>query len=239
MSPSRTLWTYGHRGRIPQNADSPKERKTLEYIARILIKYDIDPKKFLDCLMEAYKKGESEIEELNIQRRQKKSDSSIFLLTLRKEIIAQFPISIRILQRKKQLEGLMKILSKRKSLTKVINPRIEDLRAWMKNINLKAKVLDIPKPNLVYTRWGNQVYVSNLLIGDGTGTIKISLWNEQINKISEGDTIEIRNGSVANYKGELQIRIARNGSINVVDWKQNIKRALILHGTLNNFYIET
>jgi replication factor A1 len=217
MLTSRTLWTHAQRGRKPQNADSPKERKTLEYIARILIKYDIDPIKFLDCLMEAYKKGESEIEELNIQCRQKKSVSSIFLLTFRKEVIAQFPISIRILQRKKQLESLMKILSKRKSLIKIINPRIEDLRAGMKNVNLKAKVLDIPKPNLVYTRWGNQAYVSNLLINDGTGTMKISLWNEQINKISEGDTIEIRNGSVANYKGELQIRIARNGSIDVID----------------------
>jgi len=97
------------------------------------------------------------------------------------------------------------------------NPRIKDLKAGMKQINLKARVLEIPKSKMVYTRSGMMAYVSNALIADETGSIRISLWNQQINIISEGDLINIKKGKVARFRGERQLRIGRHGSLSIIE----------------------
>jgi ssDNA-binding replication factor A large subunit len=81
----------------------------------------------------------------------------------------------------------------------------------MKKVNLKAKVLEIARPILVFTRFGNYASVANALIADETGMIKLCLWNEQINSISIGDTIQIENASTSTFRGERQLRIGKKG----------------------------
>ncbi len=76
-------------------------------------------------------------------------------------------------------------------------------------------MLEIPKPKTVHTRFGSKACVSNALIADETGSIRISLWNQQINTISEGDVINIENGKVARFRGERQLRIGRHGNLTV------------------------
>ena len=93
---------------------------------------------------------------------------------------------------------------------------IRDLRSGMTQICLNAKVLEIPKPNLVYTRYGNYASVANALIADETGTIRLSLWNEQIGSISAGDTIKIENARIIWFKGQKQLNIGRKGLLNSV-----------------------
>jgi len=88
--------------------------------------------------------------------------------------------------------------------------QIRDLRAGMKEVNLKAKVLEIARPTLVFTRFGNYASVANALIADETGTIKLCLWNEQINSISIGDTVQIENARVSMFRGERQLRIGKS-----------------------------
>jgi len=81
---------------------------------------------------------------------------------------------------------------------------------------VKARVLEISKPREVLTRFGSQAYVSNALIADNAESIELSLWNEQANAVSIGDVIEIENGHVAYFRGKKQLRIGRNGEINIV-----------------------
>jgi replication factor A1 len=83
----------------------------------------------------------------------------------------------------------------------------------MKRINLKAKVLEITKPTLVFTRFGTYAKVANALVSDETGTIKLCLWNEQINLISVGDTLRIENANVSTFRGERQLRIGKHGTL--------------------------
>jgi replication factor A1 len=83
----------------------------------------------------------------------------------------------------------------------------------MIHVNVKAKVLQIPKPKFVVTRYGNCASVTNALIADETGTIKLCLWNAQITSISNGDTIQIENARTCTFKGEKQLSIGRNGTL--------------------------
>jgi hypothetical protein len=132
----KRFWKYQGRGRYSGGPD--KVRKTLEYLARIAVKYDIDANALLGYIREALDKGESEHGVLNIQRREKRKNSAIILLTVGSDVIAQFPISTEIFQREKQLESYMRTIQAKKSHTrKILNPKIEDLRAGMKKICLK------------------------------------------------------------------------------------------------------
>ena len=70
----------------------------------------------------------------------------------------------------------------------------------MRGFNLTAKVVEVPEPNIVYNRVGFPVRVSNVLIADETGKMRMTLWNEQIEMVSEGALIEIKKGRMA-YQG--------------------------------------
>ena len=86
----------------------------------------------------------------------------------------------------------------------------------MKKVSLKAMVLEVPERNRVYTRFGAEAYVANVLLGDETGRIRIAVWNLQIDKVSEGDIVMIENCRVASFRGERQLRIGKHGKITVV-----------------------
>jgi hypothetical protein len=80
-------------------------------------------------------KDESNHEGLNVTCRQKSEDSATLLLTVGSDVVAQFPISTSVFQREKQLESYMRTIQAKKSHTrKILNPKIEDLRAGMKKI---------------------------------------------------------------------------------------------------------
>jgi len=208
------------RGRLPSGMHSYRDGKTLEYLARIAVMRKIDSSKFFNCIVEAWNKEESECKQLVIRCRKRTKDSATFLFTTGRKVIAQFPIPTKILQGNNQLEGYMRIISARASSVKsfgVLNLKIKDLKDGMKQVNLKARVLEIPKPKMVYTKFGTEAHVSNALIADETGTIRISLWNQQINRVSEGDVIKIENGKVARFRGERQLRIGRRGSLSLIE----------------------
>ena len=209
----KQFWRQSSRGRRPGSASSPADRKALAYLAIIAVKYEIDSSELLDRVIEAWKQEESKSKLITIKCRERTEDSAVFLFTIDQDVVAQFPVPNRVLQGKYQLESYTRMISRKAST--VVNPRIEDLRAGMKNVSLKVRVLEIPEPNRVYTRLGTPALVSNVLVGDETGTMRMSLWNQQINAVSEGDEINIENGRVASFRGELQLRVGRNASLSV------------------------
>ena len=112
-------------------------------------------------------------------------------------------------------ENIRRYLVKKAKQSSVLS--IKDLQDKMAQIHLKARVLEISKPNLVYTRYGNCASVANALIADNTGTIKLCLWNEQIHSVSVGDTIQIENARTSTFKGQRQLNIGRKGVLSSVE----------------------
>jgi replication factor A1 len=194
-----------------RNKTSPSE-----YLAFLSIKYEVDPDKLFYAIISASEKGKSTCENLSIERRCKQKNKIILLITKGEKVVAQFPIPEEFL-----MEKTNPIKEIRKTISFHIHPitkdgrphsfRIGDLRMGMKKVNLKAKVLEIAKPTLVFTRFGNYASVANALIADETGTIKLCLWNEQIDSIAIGDTVQIENASTSAFRGEKQLRIGRKG----------------------------
>jgi len=193
------------------------------YLAFLSIKHEVDPDQLFKALISAWENRESTCENLLITCRKKIRDKAIFLVTRGHKVVAQFPISKNFLleeanpiARSRNTDLINGYLA-RKANGRLRSLHIADLRTGMKRISLKAKVQEIPKPKSVFTRFGNYAAVTNALISDGTGDIKLCLWNEQISSISEGDVIQIENASMSKFRGEQQLRIGRNGRVSVLE----------------------
>ena len=211
----KEFWNYSSRGRRPGSDNSYKDRKAIEYLSIIALKYNVKSSEFFDCIVKAWNQEKTKCRKLDIVCRQKTKDSATFLFTSDQDVVSQFSIPTSIFQRKDPLKDCLQMISDRASTEDVVNPKIEDLKAGMKRVNLSARVLEVPEPNRVYTRSGTEAYVSNVLIGDETGKIRMSLWNQQINAISRGVIVRVQNGAVTRFRGDLQLRIGKNGKLSV------------------------
>jgi len=195
---------------------------TPEYLAFLSAKYEVDPDKLFHALISAGRNQRSTCGNLSIRCRGKPQRKTVFLITEGSKVVAQFPIPEEFL-----LEGRIPIKNLRKTnmpgrhlIEKSKEPHplhIRDLRTGMKKVSLKARVLEIPRPTFVFTRFGEYAGVANALIADETGTIKLCLWNEQISSISVGATVQIVNAHVSTFRGERQLRIGRNGMLSIVE----------------------
>jgi replication factor A1 len=191
-----------------------------EYLAFLSMKYEVDADKFYEALISAGKSQKSTCGSLSIERRKEKKDGIILLITKGSKVVAQFPLSKEFLmERNNPIKDARKYsLSTRRGAKEngqVLPFQVKDLRAGMKKISLKAKILEISTPSPVVTRFGNVANVANALVSDESGKIKLCLWNEQIGAVSAGDTVEIENASVSTFKGERQLRIGRKGILRI------------------------
>ena len=193
-----------------------------EYLAFLSIKYGVDSGELFYALISAGENQKSRCGNLSIEYRGKTQDKAIFLIMNDSRVVAQFPVSEEfLLEQSNPIKDFMKTDMIRRHLVKRSKGSrslpIGDLRTGMSHVNLKARVLEIPRPKLVVTRFGNYASVANALIADETGTIKLCLWNEQINSISIGDTIQIENARTSTFRGERQLRIGKKGTLSNIE----------------------
>jgi len=206
-----------------------KERGTLrqkkstlgEHIALLSVKHNIYPSEVFQALIKAKNNEKAVCGALTVEYRGKVKDEIIFLIKKENHAVAQFRVDEQFLLRKDNpFESWMstdKICKKiAKQNTESVFTAVSDLRAGMKKVNVKAEVLEIPKPVQVHTQFGNTVMVVNALVQDETGKIKLCLWEGQINSVTVGENIEIRNAHVCVFRGERQLRLGKKGLLNTL-----------------------
>ncbi len=194
-----------------------QKKSTLgEHIALLSVKHNIYPSEVFQALIKARNNEKAVCGNLVVEYRGKVKDEIIFLIKKDNHAVAQFRVDEQFLLRKDNpFESWMstdKITKKiAKQNTESVFTAINDLRAGMKRVNVKAEVLEIPKPVQVHTQFGNTVMVVNALVQDDTGKIKLCLWEGQINSVTVGENIEIRNAHVCVFRGERQLRLGKKG----------------------------
>jgi replication factor A1 len=62
---------------------------------------------------------------------------------------------------------------------------------------------------------GGSLRVCNATGEDETGTVVVTLWNEDIEKVNEGNTIVIKGGWSQEYNGKMQVSSGKKGTITV------------------------
>jgi replication factor A1 len=94
--------------------------------------------------------------------------------------------------------------------------KISELKAGMRNVSVTGKIDSVGQPRTVNLKAGGTNDVADAVISDESGSIKLSLWGEDINKIQVGDRISIENGYINTFKGENSINIGKFGKLNKV-----------------------
>lgn len=90
--------------------------------------------------------------------------------------------------------------------------KIKDIKDGMGDLNLTGKILEISEIRTFQRKDGNCGKVGNLLLGDDTGTVRVTLWDDKtefLNDVEYGDTVELVNAyareNAFTQKVELQV----------------------------------
>ena len=95
--------------------------------------------------------------------------------------------------------------------------KINELRDGMRKVDIEAQVVQKSETREVRSRYTNETYrVADATLEDETGTITLTLWNEQTEQVNEGDRVKIENGYIKSFRGELQLNSGKYGTLNVL-----------------------
>ena len=95
--------------------------------------------------------------------------------------------------------------------------KINELRDGMRKIDIEANVIQKSETREVRSRYTNETFrVADATIEDETGTITLTLWNEQTDQVNEGDRVKIENGYIKSFRGELQLNSGKYGTLTVL-----------------------
>ncbi len=92
------------------------------------------------------------------------------------------------------------------------NFNVKDLNENSKNVNATLKVIEIGEVKDIKSQYGDKK-VCEVKVADGTGSILLSLWDDQIGKIAAGDTISIQNGYVSVVRNSMRLNIGKYGKM--------------------------
>ena len=99
-----------------------------------------------------------------------------------------------------------------------VEAKVGELTPQSRAVNVTAKVVskseirDIPMG-----RDGSPHKVCDALVGDETGSIYLTLWDDNIEKVNEDDTIRIENGYVTLFKGNMRLNIGKYGTMKIAE----------------------
>jgi len=97
-----------------------------------------------------------------------------------------------------------------------VDAKIGELNPSSRAVNVLAKVVSKSEVrNIASGKDGEPHKVSDALVGDETGCIYLTLWDDNIEKVSDGDTISIKNGYINLFRGNMRLNIGRYGTLEI------------------------
>lgn len=92
------------------------------------------------------------------------------------------------------------------------NVNVKDMTENSKNVNATLKVIEIGEVKEIKSQYGNK-RVCEVKVADATGSILLSLWDDQIGKIAAGDSISIQNGYISVVRNSMRLNIGKYGKM--------------------------
>jgi replication factor A1 len=97
-----------------------------------------------------------------------------------------------------------------------MNLDIKDLRDGMKRVSVEGRVVEKGDTREVRSKYKDETYrIADAMVADETGSIKLTLWNEQIEQVDVDNIIKIENGYVTSFRGEIQLNVGKFGKMTI------------------------
>ena len=97
-----------------------------------------------------------------------------------------------------------------------VDAKVGELNPQSRAVNVTATIVSRSEVrNIATGRDGQAHRVSDALVGDETGCIYLTLWDDNIEKVKDGDTIIVKNGYVNLFRGNMRLNIGRYGTLEI------------------------
>jgi len=99
-----------------------------------------------------------------------------------------------------------------------VDVKVGELTPDSRAVNVLAKIISKSEiRDIAAGRDGAAHRVSDALVADETGCIYLTLWDDNITKVNEGNTISVKNGYINLFRGNMRLNIGRYGTLEVSD----------------------
>ena len=92
--------------------------------------------------------------------------------------------------------------------------QVNELKPFAKNVEVTVKVLGKNEVREVSSKLDNSTHkVTEANVGDATGVVLLTLWDDMIDKVEEGKAYKIANGYTSLFQNKLRLNIGRYGTL--------------------------
>ena len=96
--------------------------------------------------------------------------------------------------------------------------KIGNLNSYSRRVDTIVKVVSKTEPREVSSRRDMSTHrVAEALIGDETGSIYLTLWDDNVDKVEEGQIWNIKNAYVNLFRGSMRLNLGRYGSYELAE----------------------
>jgi len=92
--------------------------------------------------------------------------------------------------------------------------KVGDLKPYLGKVYLKAKIVEMEDPREVS---GGEHRISEALVGDESGCIYLTLWDDNIDQFEVGSTVHVENGYVSVFKESMRLTAGKYGTVSKID----------------------
>ncbi len=89
---------------------------------------------------------------------------------------------------------------------------VSSLRPGMEGVTVRVRVIETTPPKTVETRRGLRT-ISEAVVGDETGRVRLTLWGDKAGSLEPGDAIEIANAWTTSYRGYVVLNAGSRTTI--------------------------
>ena len=92
--------------------------------------------------------------------------------------------------------------------------KISELKPGQGNVDIEVSVKNVEEPKTI-NKYGRDLKLTNAVVTDGEDEIKLTLWNDEVDKVKVGQVLHITKGYVNEFNGEKQLTAGKFGKIEI------------------------
>jgi replication factor A1 len=107
-------------------------------------------------------------------------------------------------------------LSKENESEQNVTKKVMELKQGESSITVKGRVLEANEPKTIETKKGTRT-ISEAVIGDETGRVKMTLWGEKAGTVEEGQAVKVSGAWTTAYRGKVQLNVGSSSEVTQID----------------------
>lgn len=96
--------------------------------------------------------------------------------------------------------------------------KVGDLSPYSRRVYTVVKIISKTEPREVTSRRDMSTHrVAEALVGDETGSLYMTLWDETIDAVEEGQVLNVKDAYINLFQGSMRLNLGRYGSYEVME----------------------